>query len=86
MVSFLNISEVRVDDGGEYKCHVGNDVGTTSHGARLNVYGPVFVRTMPNVTAISGEDLVVRCPYGGYPIKAVRWFKSEYLKLYLLIF
>ncbi|KAG8189301.1 hypothetical protein JTE90_019061 [Oedothorax gibbosus] len=79
VVSFLNISDVRTEDGGEYKCHVGNDVGTTSHGSRLNVYGPVFVRTMPNVTAISGEDLVVRCPYGGYPIKSVRWFKSGLL-------
>ncbi|GIY73467.1 down syndrome cell adhesion molecule homolog [Caerostris darwini] len=77
VISFLNISEARVEDGGEYKCHVSNDVGVTSHSARLNVYGPTFVRPMPNVTAISGEDLVVRCPYGGYPIKAVRWFKSK---------
>ncbi|KAF8789131.1 Down syndrome cell adhesion molecule-like [Argiope bruennichi] len=75
VVSFLNITDVRVEDGGEYKCQVSNDVGSTSHSARLNVYGPTFVRPMPNVTAISGEDLMVRCPYGGYPIKAVRWFK-----------
>ncbi|GIY96407.1 down syndrome cell adhesion molecule-like protein Dscam2 [Caerostris extrusa] len=31
---------------------------------------------MPNVTAISGEDLVVRCRYGGYPIKSIRWFAN----------
>ncbi|GFU53479.1 down syndrome cell adhesion molecule homolog, partial [Nephila pilipes] len=79
VVSYLNITEVRVEDGGEYKCQVSNDVGTTSHSARLNVYGPIFVRPMTNVTAISGEDLTIRCPYGGYPIKAVRWFKSKYI-------
>ncbi|CAL1264725.1 unnamed protein product [Larinioides sclopetarius] len=79
VVGFLNITDVRVEDGGEYKCQVSNDVGSTSHSARLNVYGPTFVRPMPNVTAISGEDLMVRCPYGGYPIKAVRWFKGGIL-------
>nr|XP_042896210.1 Down syndrome cell adhesion molecule-like protein Dscam2 isoform X1 [Parasteatoda tepidariorum] len=79
VVSFLNISDARVDDGGEYKCQVSNDVGSTFHAARLNVYGPTFIRPMSNVTAISGEDLIVRCPYGGYPIKGVRWFKSGIL-------
>ncbi|GIX67858.1 down syndrome cell adhesion molecule-like protein Dscam2 [Caerostris extrusa] len=71
MVSFLNISETHMEDGGEYTCEVSNDVGSTSHSARLNVNGPAFVRSMPNVTAISSEDLMIRCPYGGYPIKAV---------------
>ncbi|XP_054712938.1 cell adhesion molecule Dscam2-like [Uloborus diversus] len=79
VISFLNLTETRPEDGGEYKCHVGNDVGSTSHAARLNVYGPVFVRPMPNITAISGEDLTVRCPYGGYPIKGVRWNKGGIL-------
>ncbi|GIY89749.1 down syndrome cell adhesion molecule-like protein Dscam2 [Caerostris darwini] len=78
MVSFLNISEIHMEDGGEYTCEVSNDVGSTSHSARLNVNGPAFVRSMPNVTAISSEDLMIRCPYGGYPIKAVRWFKGKY--------
>ncbi|GIY68538.1 down syndrome cell adhesion molecule-like protein Dscam2 [Caerostris darwini] len=76
VVSFLNISEALVEDGGEYGCEASNDVGSASHSARLNVFGPASVRPMPNVTAISGEDLVVRCPYGGYPIKSIRWFAN----------
>ncbi|KFM72774.1 Down syndrome cell adhesion molecule-like protein Dscam2, partial [Stegodyphus mimosarum] len=33
VVSFFNITEIRVEDGGEYKCQVSNDVGSTSHAA-----------------------------------------------------
>lgn len=76
VISYLNITDTRVEDGGEYKCDVSNDVGSAYHSARLNIFGPVFVRLMSNVTAISGEDLIVRCPYGGHPIKGVRWFKG----------
>ncbi|KAG8172325.1 hypothetical protein JTE90_024120, partial [Oedothorax gibbosus] len=75
VISFLNITEIRVEDSGEYQCHVVNDVGSVFHASRLNVYGPPFVRRMSNVTAISGEDLVIRCPYGGHPIKGIRWLK-----------
>ncbi|GIY37522.1 down syndrome cell adhesion molecule-like protein Dscam2 [Caerostris extrusa] len=74
VVSFFNISEVLQEDGGEYGCEASNVVGSASHFARLNVFGPAFVRLMPNVTAISGQNLVVKCPYGGYPIKSIRWF------------
>lgn len=84
VVSFLNISETRVEDSGEYKCHVSNDVGSVSHEGRLNIYGQPFVRQMSNVTAIAGEDLVIRCPYGGYPVKGVRWLKGKYFFLCLL--
>lgn len=81
VISYLNITDTRVEDGGSYKCEFSNDVGSVYHAARLNVYGPVFVRLMQNVTAISGEDLVVRCPYGGFPLKGIRWYKSKYIKM-----
>ncbi|GBM30811.1 Down syndrome cell adhesion molecule-like protein Dscam2 [Araneus ventricosus] len=76
VISFLNITEILLEDSGEYQCHVTNDVGSVYHSNRLNVYGPPFVRRMKNVTAISGEDLVMRCPYGGHPIKGIRWVKA----------
>ncbi|GBM13508.1 hypothetical protein AVEN_235815-1, partial [Araneus ventricosus] len=70
-------TDIRVEDSGEYQCHVANDVGSTYHASRLNVYGSPFVRRMQNITAISGEDLVMRCPYGGHPIKGIRWLKGN---------
>ncbi|XP_054712913.1 cell adhesion molecule DSCAM-like [Uloborus diversus] len=79
VTGILNISEARVEDGGEYRCQADNDVGSTFHEARLNIYGPAFVREMVNITAINGEDLVIRCPYGGYPIKGIRWYKNGVL-------
>lgn len=78
VTGILNITEARVEDSGEYRCQGENDVGHTFHAARLNIFGPPFVRTMYNITAISGEDLLIRCPYGGYPIKGIKWFKSKY--------
>ncbi|CAL1264643.1 unnamed protein product [Larinioides sclopetarius] len=82
VISFLNITDIHIEDSGEYKCHLSNDVGSVYHANRLNVFGLVFVRRMQNMTAISGEDLIIKCPYGGYPIKGTRWLKdSSYLPL-----
>ncbi|XP_042142402.1 Down syndrome cell adhesion molecule-like protein Dscam2 [Ixodes scapularis] len=73
VVSYVNISSVRTEDGGIYRCRASNDVGLASHMARVNVYGPPTIRLMGNVTALSGGNLVVHCPVGGYPLTAIRW-------------
>lgn len=39
VISHLNISHVRTDDGGLYKCIATNSMGSVQHSARLNVYG-----------------------------------------------
>ncbi|XP_054712910.1 cell adhesion molecule DSCAM-like [Uloborus diversus] len=79
VIGILNISDARVEDGGEYRCQGDNDIGSAFHAARLNIYGPPFVRAMGNVTAIAGRDLKIRCPYGGYPIKGIKWYKNDVL-------
>uniref|UniRef100_A0A1A9UEN3 Ig-like domain-containing protein n=1 Tax=Glossina austeni TaxID=7395 RepID=A0A1A9UEN3_GLOAU len=38
VISHLNISHVRPDDGGLYKCIATNSMGSVEHSARLNVY------------------------------------------------
>ncbi|XP_050039355.1 cell adhesion molecule Dscam1-like isoform X1 [Dermacentor andersoni] len=73
VVSYVNISSVRPEDGGVYRCRAANDVGSVAHVARVNVYGPPAIRPMGNVTALSGGSLVVHCPVGGYPLTAIRW-------------
>ena len=39
VVSHVNISRVRVEDGGQYKCKASNRAGEMEHRARLNIYG-----------------------------------------------
>ncbi|GIY27054.1 down syndrome cell adhesion molecule-like protein Dscam2 [Caerostris extrusa] len=76
VTSYLNISDARVEDSGVYRCDISNDVGAVWHSARLNVYGPPFIRPFPNISAISGQELVLNCPVGGYPIKSITWQKG----------
>lgn len=39
VISHVNISNVAVEDGGEYSCTAENRAGKVTHSARLNVYG-----------------------------------------------
>ncbi|XP_022652483.1 Down syndrome cell adhesion molecule-like isoform X5 [Varroa destructor] len=74
LVSFLNVSLVEVRDSGAYECIASNYVGSTSHSARLNVYGSLFTRqTLTNMTALVGSTFELQCPFGGYPFDSVSW-------------
>lgn len=76
VISHLNISHVRPEDGGLYKCIATNAVTSVAHSARLNIFGPPYVRAISPIKAIAGEDLMVQCPFSGYPIDNIRWEKA----------
>lgn len=46
VISHLNISNVRVEDGGLYSCRAVNSLGSAQHSARLNIYGNVLFMTI----------------------------------------
>ncbi|XP_049765530.1 Down syndrome cell adhesion molecule-like protein Dscam2 [Schistocerca cancellata] len=74
VISHVNVSSVRVQDGGLYTCSAANSMGITSHEARLNIYGPPYVRSsMSPVRVLESADVTLRCPYAGYPISGVSW-------------
>lgn len=39
VVSHVNISNVKAEDGGEYECEAESRAGVAKHQARLNIYG-----------------------------------------------
>ena len=77
VISHVNITSVRVTDGGLYKCQAENSAGQDSHSARLNVYGPPTIRPMGQLTAVAGQTLTVACPVGGHPIEEISWFMGD---------
>ncbi|GIY01318.1 down syndrome cell adhesion molecule-like protein Dscam2 [Caerostris darwini] len=75
--SFVNITRLQPEDGGTYECLGSNDIATVGHSARLNVYGPPFVKPMRNISVLAGNTLIMRCPVSGYPIEKIVWEKGE---------
>ena len=49
VVSHVNISRVRIEDGGQYACAVANRAGAVRHAARLNVYGKTGMNGWPKI-------------------------------------
>lgn len=84
VVSFVNVSNVKTEDGGDYRCTANNGVGEVSHEARVNVMGPpVVVRRVRNVTVVAGDVLILRCPVAGYPLDNIHWERGTFLKFQL---
>ncbi|XP_076334013.1 cell adhesion molecule Dscam1-like isoform X3 [Tachypleus tridentatus] len=74
--SYLNISNVRTQDGGLYQCTATNPMGSVTHSNRLDVYGSPFIRPMVNVSVVEGHQLTIKCPVSGYPIHSITWEKN----------
>ncbi|CAH2101989.1 unnamed protein product [Euphydryas editha] len=73
IVSYLNITSVRPEDGGRYTCRAHNTRGAVEHSTRLNVYGPPSIRNIGPVRVVAGVNTTIYCPYSGFPISDIRW-------------
>ncbi|KAK3855319.1 hypothetical protein Pcinc_038269, partial [Petrolisthes cinctipes] len=58
VVSHVNLTGVRTEDGGAYTCTATNRAGKTTHTARLNVYGECGRCGTFNITHYSSSNLV----------------------------
>ena len=79
VISHLNISVSKVEDGGLYSCVAVNRAGSDSHSSRLNIYGPPLIRPFPpsGLTAVEGRAFAAGCPAAGFPIEEVAWKKGQ---------
>ncbi|XP_047519223.1 Down syndrome cell adhesion molecule-like protein Dscam2 [Pieris napi] len=73
VITQLNISHIRVDDGGRYACVAHHGDSNISHEDRVNVYGPPYIRSLPPIKAQSGQSVTLKCPFYGYPIREITW-------------
>jgi hypothetical protein len=80
VISHVNITAVKAEDGGEYECTAKSRAGQVTHSAKLNIYGMPHVRSMPPISAVAGKTLQIKCPVAGYPIDKVLWEKGEILE------
>ncbi|KAJ8980663.1 hypothetical protein NQ317_013275 [Molorchus minor] len=60
VISHVNITNIKAEDGGEYTCTAQNSVAEISHSARVNVYGLPYIREMPKKIAIAGSSLIIK--------------------------
>lgn len=74
--SYVNISSAKVSDGGLYTCLATNSAGSARHASRVNILGVPAIRPLKNITALSGRQLDLQCPYYGFPITEVFWTKG----------
>ncbi|XP_013413706.1 Down syndrome cell adhesion molecule homolog, partial [Lingula anatina] len=76
VISHVNITDLRVEDGGLYRCFAENKVGSLAHQNRLNIYGVPYIRPMKNVSAVANDKLVIPCYASGFPLQSIEWSKG----------
>ncbi|XP_069185985.1 cell adhesion molecule Dscam1 isoform X2 [Procambarus clarkii] len=76
VVSRLNISSVRVEDGGQWRCLAENRAGQVEHMGRLNVRGPPTIRPMRPISVVAGRTASFHCVVAGFPIDSIYWEKN----------
>ncbi|CAH1168788.1 unnamed protein product [Phyllotreta striolata] len=79
VISHVNITNIKAEDGGEYMCTAHNSVGKIAHSARVNVYGLPYIREMHKITGVAGMSLIIKCPVAGYPIETITWERDGQL-------
>ncbi|RWR99076.1 Down syndrome cell adhesion molecule-like protein Dscam2, partial [Leptotrombidium deliense] len=77
VVSFINITNIRLEDGGLYNCEAINEAGNVSHSETIAVIGAPFIKAMNNITVLAGHTLATRCPVSGYPISKISWSRGQ---------
>ncbi|KAH9419282.1 hypothetical protein DERP_005789 [Dermatophagoides pteronyssinus] len=76
-VSYFNISSLRPQDVGQFRCLAINRAGSIGHQARIGIIGSPYVHPISDQTAVVGQQFSIQCAYSGYPIEEVYFVKSK---------
>ncbi|KAL1481412.1 hypothetical protein MTO96_034480, partial [Rhipicephalus appendiculatus] len=77
LASHVNISRIRTDEAGVWRCVAVNSAGVAEATARVAVRGPPAVRPFgSNRTAVATETLEIHCALLTYPIRSIHWEKD----------
>ncbi|CAM1303012.1 Uncharacterised protein g3437 [Pycnogonum litorale] len=83
VTSTIVVRNIKVEDGGLYRCIISNKIGTILHYQNIRVYGLPIVHEMPDVTVAVGQYLYVDCYVSGYPIKSISWSRGQDRDMYM---
>lgn len=86
MVSYVNVSDIRREDGGLYRCEATNEAGRSYHEDIIFISGPPFIRNMGNISVLSGESFTLRCPVSGHPFATKITWKRGFRYFFLFRF
>ncbi|XP_054926804.1 cell adhesion molecule Dscam1-like isoform X1 [Dermacentor andersoni] len=77
LASYVNISRIRTDEAGVWRCVAVNSAGAAEATARVAVRGPPAVRPFgSNRTAVATETLEMHCALLTYPLRSLHWEKD----------
>uniref|UniRef100_M3ZDA5 Cell adhesion molecule-related/down-regulated by oncogenes n=1 Tax=Xiphophorus maculatus TaxID=8083 RepID=M3ZDA5_XIPMA len=75
---YLEIQQVKPEDGGQYSCVVTNMAGSTSLFFTVEIMPPVIKESSSLVTVHLGQDVVLPCEVEGDSLPAVIWRKDGF--------
>ncbi|KAM9664703.1 opioid-binding protein/cell adhesion molecule-like [Trichechus inunguis] len=76
--AILDITDVKVEDSGNYSCEAVNDVGSDSCSTEIVIKEPPsFIKTLEPADIVRGTNALLQCEVSGTGPLEISWFKDK---------